>query len=82
MARDDLVNGWLAVANGPALLQEIARLAKAGDLHITSITPPGHPEAELTIVLRSSSPTAFAELGDALKRPAPRTTTAHETTNG
>lgn len=78
MARDDLVNGWLAIANGLALLQEIARLAVAGDLHITSITPPGYPEAELTIVLRSSSPTAFAELGDALKRPALRRGAEHE----
>ncbi len=72
MARDDLVNGWLAIANEVALLKDIARLAEAGELHISSLTPPGAPDGELTIVLRSSSPTAFAELGDALKRPASR----------
>jgi hypothetical protein len=58
----------LAEMNQTELMKAIARLVESGDLYIVRFQPPGYPDMPMELSLASSSPTAWREVLDAVKK--------------
>lgn len=44
------------------LASAVLKLVQAGDLHVTSFTPPSFPDGTLALEFKASSPTAWDQL--------------------